>query len=362
MTVNNADARLKPEEPSQFEQLILDLLARFLDVQENKIDSEIEAAIRRIVEFLGLDQGFLFQWGEDRTRPLPMHSWTAPGCPPVQPFPGINVIPWVHRQSTLGKIVMFSRVEDLPREAETDKEYFRRSGRKALVSLPVKIDGSIGAVLVITSLSCEIAWPDEVVSRLRLIADVFGSILDRKKKKTDLEERLRFESLLAKMSARLVSLPADQADALIQEFLGLLCNSLGLDRCTLWQRSPEDPDFVLLTHIYQSFEGPPFEWPVSPETFPDAGRIQLSRNDATPGVQINLAALYPWLSRKLKRGETVVLPRVDDLPEEAACDKKSFRTFLTKSNVTVPLFIGESWLGLLAFASMREERTGQKIK
>ena len=116
--MTNAGARSKAEEPSRLEPLILDLLARFLDVPEAQIDSEIEDAIRRIAEFLGLDQGFLLQWGEDRTRPLPIHSWTAPGSSPLQPFPGIDVIPWVHRQSTLGKIVMFSRVEDLPQEAD----------------------------------------------------------------------------------------------------------------------------------------------------------------------------------------------------------------------------------------------------
>ena len=225
----------------------------------------------------------------------------------------------------------------------------------------MRIDGRVAALLAFASLSREIAWPDEILSRLRLIAEVFGSILDRKKKKVELEDRLKFESLMAEVSARLVSLPADQADTLIQEFLGLLCDSFGLDRCSIWQRSPENPKLVQLTHIHQSAEGPPFEWPTSPDIFPNAGRIQLFRKEhATAGIQIDLETFYPWLSRKLERGETVVLPRVEDLPEEAACDKESFRAFLTKSNVTVPLLVGGSWLGLIAFASIREEKNWSK--
>jgi formate hydrogenlyase transcriptional activator len=177
------------EEHRAFEGLICDLLARFLNAPESDLDSEIVAAIRRIAEFLGLDQGLLVQWGNDAARPVPTHSWTVPWGlqPPVSP--AADVVPWVHHHFVLGKIVMFSAVDDLPQEAEKDREFFRASGRKALISLPLKIGGDAVGALVFASLSAERDWPDEVVRRLQLIADVFAGVLHRNKSRLQVERK-----------------------------------------------------------------------------------------------------------------------------------------------------------------------------
>jgi len=50
-----------------------------------------------------------------------------------------------------------------------------------------------------------------------------------------LEERIRFESLLADLSARFVGLPAEALDHEIQEAQRRICETLGLDRSALGQ-------------------------------------------------------------------------------------------------------------------------------
>jgi len=47
------------------------------------------------------------------------------------------------------------------------------------------------------------------------------------------EADLSFEELLAKISARLVSLRADEVDRGIEEALLLICNSLAIDESTI---------------------------------------------------------------------------------------------------------------------------------
>ncbi len=212
--------------------------------------------------------------------------------------------------------------------------------------------------------SCESVRPDDVVIRLCFIGETFGGILYRQKKTAEWKDQLLFESLMAKLSAQLVSLPVEQTDSLIQEFLGLLCESFGVDRCVIWQRTLDSPESVLLTHIFQPVEAPPFERLMDPDILPDHDRIHLSRKESTPRIRINLATLFPWAFRQLERRETIVIPSLDDLPEEAAIDKSSFRAYATKSNVTVPLLVGHQWLGILTFASILEERnwTKQEVK
>jgi formate hydrogenlyase transcriptional activator len=193
MRKNGSNVLVVQEEHLAFEGLVCDLLARFLNVRESALDSEIEDAIRQIAEFLDLEQGLLVQWGED-ARPFPTHSWTASWGTPPPLSPGTDMVPWVHRQAAMGKVVMFSCVDDLPEEAEKDKQFFLSSGRQSLISLPMKTNGEVIGALVFASLSAEKDWPDEIVRRLRLVAQVFTNALARKRSDSTLhesEERLR---------------------------------------------------------------------------------------------------------------------------------------------------------------------------
>ena len=66
-----------------------------------------------------------------------------------------------------------------------------------------------------------------------------------------LEERLKFETLLAEISARFVNLPADRIDSEIEDAQRRICELLDLDRSTLWQVCEGEPGTLLLTHLHQ---------------------------------------------------------------------------------------------------------------
>ena len=68
---------------------------------------------------------------------------------------------------------------------------------------------------------------------------------------TELEERLRFETLLAETSSRFVNVPADQVGGEIEGAQRRICELLDLDRSTLWQVSGKEPVSLVLTHVYQ---------------------------------------------------------------------------------------------------------------
>jgi DNA-binding NtrC family response regulator len=148
-----------------------------------------------------------------------------------------------------------------------------------------------------------------------------------------LEERLRFETLLAEISGRFVNLPADQVDGEIRGGQGRICEFLDLDRSSLGQVPERQPGALPLTHIHQPQGGPPI-----PE-----------RPNATD--------LFPWTTQKVLAGETVTITKMSDLPPEAWGDRESFGLYGTKSVVTVPLSVGGGPIfGFLTFSVMREER------
>lgn len=72
-----------------------------------------------------------------------------------------------------------------------------------------------------------------------------------------LEDRLRFETLIADLSSRFINLPADAVDHEIETAQRRVCQCLGLNVSGLWQWSPEDPGIFTLTHLYRPLGGPP---------------------------------------------------------------------------------------------------------
>src|SRR4051794_3663867 len=72
-----------------------------------------------------------------------------------------------------------------------------------------------------------------------------------------LQERLLFESLLARLSATFIHLPAEDVDGRIEQALQQLVSFLRLDRSTLAQFS-EDGTKLVVTHSYSAPGHPPF--------------------------------------------------------------------------------------------------------
>jgi formate hydrogenlyase transcriptional activator len=157
--------------------------------------------------------------------------------------------------------------------------------------------------------------------------------IERERTEQVLEDRLQFETLLAELSAHFVNLPVDIIDSEIEKAMSRICALLDIDRSTLWQVSEGDPQMLLLTNINQ------------PQDIP------------TPPERMNARDFFPWASQKILNGETVIIPKMTDLPPEASRDRESFGIYSAKSGAYVPLSVGEGPVfGLLAFAVVREER------
>ena len=161
-----------------------------------------------------------------------------------------------------------------------------------------------------------------------------AEMTERRRIKLALEERLKFEALLAEISAHFVNLPTDQIDSDIEEAQRRICKLLDLDRSTLWQTTKQEPGTLLLTHI------------------------QHPSGSLSPPERMNGYDFFPWITQKVLGGETVIFSKMTDIPPEAARDRENLLAYGTKSDVIVPLSVGEgAVLGMLTFAVMHEERS-----
>jgi signal transduction histidine kinase len=144
-----------------------------------------------------------------------------------------------------------------------------------------------------------------------------------------LSERLRFESLLSELSARLIPAAVSDVDAEIERGLQRVVAFLRMDRASLHEYVPGGA----VSRISSVVEG--------------AGRLS----------RITEPDQFPWTTGQLQRGHVVRFSRIDELPEEAAIDRQSHLNVGTRSCLSFPLSAGGSLLGVLSFDSIHGERT-----
>jgi PAS domain S-box-containing protein len=149
---------------------------------------------------------------------------------------------------------------------------------------------------------------------------------------TDIQDRLRFETMLADLSSRFVNLEPAAVDREIEDAQQRVCECLDLDLAALWQLSPEEPGVLRMTHLYRPLGGPPI-----PEDF-DAREYN------------------PWALGNVLAGKVVSLLSIDEAPTEAARDLATWRHFGIKSVFLFPLSMGgEPPIGALSFHTVRDQ-------
>jgi formate hydrogenlyase transcriptional activator len=183
MTESEADLRKELEERLRFETLLGDLSTGFVGLSADQVDGAIEDAQRRIVDTLALDRSTLFQYSEESKEVILTHFWVRPG---LLPHPrGLSAkewYPWAFEKVVMQReIIRFSSVNDLPPEAARDAETIRKYGPKSNVSFPLVAGGKVFAGLAFGTMREERAWNDDLVARLRLVADIFANTLARKR-------------------------------------------------------------------------------------------------------------------------------------------------------------------------------------
>jgi PAS domain S-box-containing protein len=163
----------------QFETLLAELSAQFVAVEANEVDREIDQGIKRLVEFLGIDRGRLWQLSEPQGEFIPTHSWTAPGIPRTSPTKAQEHYPWIRSQMLHGKPVAFSRPDELPEEAREDRQSLLTDGIKASLCIPLSVGGKFIGALTLNSLRSHNAWDPTLVQELRPIGEIFANALIR---------------------------------------------------------------------------------------------------------------------------------------------------------------------------------------
>lgn len=164
----------------EFEALLSDLSAAFINVHVSEVDGKIEQGLQRIVDFLGFDRSTVWKVSPEREL-LCTHSFARPG---IKPPPAVisNLVPVWESMVHQGEIFEISDVEELPENQWREKQYCRdQGGIKSMLFIPASVGGTVVGFITFVSYGVKRAWPEELINRLRLLWDLFTNALERKR-------------------------------------------------------------------------------------------------------------------------------------------------------------------------------------
>jgi formate hydrogenlyase transcriptional activator len=141
----------------------------------------------------------------------------------------------------------------------------------------------------------------------------------------DLRRQAEFGKALSKLSATFIKLAVDRVDGEIENGLATLSRAMGGDRAT-----------IAVIHL-------------------SSGELVVTHSWARPGFppfpKGSLKNTLPWLSKRLKMGETIVANRLEDLPPEASLEKNHIEALGIKSTLIVPMRIEGKLIGAAAMST-----------
>jgi transcriptional regulator with GAF, ATPase, and Fis domain len=270
-----------------------------------------------------------------------IQAWFSEGVNAPEPS-AVNLapmFPWAYEMIvTRGQAIWASRLEDLPPEADKDRQSWVAQGVTSFLNIPLFSGTVVRNMFVIQNMHEEKLW-EGYIQRLRLIGEIFTNALEQKKsflesreKQREITERARFENLLADISARFVNLEPDDLDAQIEQSLEMIGKFFLGDRCGLLE-AHTDKLYTTVTHAWY-----------------DDGF------DPIPG-DLNIAPLFPWGYEQLvKQGRILKVSNTMDLPPEAMTDFKTHQAMGVQSFINIPLHTANGRCSIFVINNIRTER------
>jgi len=164
-----------------------------------------------------------------------------------------------------------------------------------------------------------------------LILILLRNLSRLRRTRRELNDRLRFERLIAMLSARFVNILPEKVDHEIETGLDEVVDTMKLDYWVFFEVSA-DGGGLRVTHQMQRLGA-------------DAAPLSLSKQQ------------LPWLSEQISQGNSVVLSDLaESLPVEAHTEKEFFRDFGVNSALAFPFFQAAGATRAILYASAIRQR------
>ncbi len=319
------------QERLNLQELISDISTILINLPADEVDGQIENALKRIVEFLGIDRSGFGEYRKDKGEVVVTHDYNVPGVEPVPRVSFKKVFPWYAGKLERGEIVKIETLSDVPIEAVAERTYIEKSGLKSTLVIPFSVGGSLLCGISYASMRSHRSFPDPLVEQLKRVGEIFAHAIYRKRAEQEILSQYRFEQLVSTLSATFVGISPEQVDQAVENILKQLLDFFQLDHCALLRVS-EDRKRAIIIHHCEAKEVPPLP------------------------ANLNHLQEFPWLGRKILAGETVSF-HSQNLPTEAEQDRRSAEKMGILSTLAIPIIVDDSMPYVLLANTVRAEQS-----
>jgi len=216
-TLERKRVELSLAERLRFEKLLSSLSTAFSQLSAGDFNREVQRALHRVVDFLGVARGSLIEFSRDGGT---AHSWA------IEEWMDVGEFPWMTSRLQRGDFVSFSEFETLPDEAAVDRRSYLAHRVKPQVAMPLMAGGTVVGGLVFSTGDTERPRSDELVlmQQLQLLGEVFAHALSRKQGELE-TQRLRQELTHIGRVSAMGELTASLAHELNQPLSAILSNA-----------------------------------------------------------------------------------------------------------------------------------------
>jgi formate hydrogenlyase transcriptional activator len=175
------DPRGLEHELASFERLAADISSRFNLLSADELPAAIEATLQRVAETLDVDRSTVLEFTEATDGVEAIYVWARDDVPPLS-LPDVKAVPWYLGQLRRGEVVRVADLErDLPPAAAAERAYAGHIGQKSILTVPVSLGGRLVSALSVGTFRRHRDWPEPLVERVRLIAEIAGAALQRRR-------------------------------------------------------------------------------------------------------------------------------------------------------------------------------------
>src|SRR5271155_1685104 len=172
-------AELSLQSSFQFEQLISELSAYFIDLPADKIDAGIDEALNRLRAFLRVDRVTMYEFSAEQAELLRTHYSSGTGMLPPEAL-NASLCPWYFSNLLKGIPLFFRNLDELPVEAMVDGKTLANFGVKSNAFVPMQSERTILGSLSFVTVAEERIWSERLIHQLPTVGTIFANALVRK--------------------------------------------------------------------------------------------------------------------------------------------------------------------------------------
>jgi PAS domain S-box-containing protein len=199
--VQDVTARIEAEaalrERIRSQQLISDISSHFIYLDSTALDNAIHQGLATIGEFTGFERSYLILLEAGGTVGRLAFQWHDHGVPPIPPqWHRIPADPfgWWMAQLHANQVISVPTLEALPPDAINERYALTSAGTRSLLAIPLLYGNQLMGYIGLSAVREEKTWPEETVTLLRLVGEIFVNAIQRQRIEQalrDSEQKLR---------------------------------------------------------------------------------------------------------------------------------------------------------------------------